>query len=46
MPDITKIAEDIRRAFATGEPCTVPMLTVRDLRRVLALLNEDTRAAA
>lgn len=46
MPDINKIAEEIRQSFATGQPCTVPMMTVRDLRRLLVLLEDDVRAAA
>jgi hypothetical protein len=41
MPDFNKIAEQIRRAFTTGERCKVPLLTFRDMDRVLALLGED-----
>ena len=46
MTDINKIAAQIRRAFDTGEPTTLPMLTVRDLGRVLALLTDDEKRAA
>lgn len=46
MTDVNKIAEQIRLAFATGKPCTVPLMTMRDLGRVLALLEDDHRAAA
>lgn len=46
MTDFNKIAEQIRLAFATGKPCKVPLMTVRELGRVLALLEDDERAAA
>ncbi|HCP6903029.1 hypothetical protein [Shigella flexneri] len=46
MHDINKIAEQIRFAFATGRPCRVPLMTVRELGRLLALLQDDERAAA
>lgn len=41
MTDVNKIAEQIRRAFATGKPCTVPRMTMRDLGRVLELLEDN-----
>ncbi len=41
MPDINKIANQLRRAFIVGERCKVPLLTARDFDRVLALLEED-----
>lgn len=46
MPDINKIAERIRLAFATGKPCKVPLMTMRDFGRLLDLLEDDERAAA
>lgn len=45
MLDINKVAEQIRRAFATGKPCTVPLMTMRDLGRLLDLLEDNERAA-
>ena len=41
-----KVAETIRQAFATGKPCTVPLMTVSDLGRVLDLLDDGVLAAA
>lgn len=46
MRDFNKIAEQIRRAFATGVPCTIPLMTVRELGRVLDLLDDGPLAAA
>ena len=42
---ITMIAKQIKTAFATGKPYTMPMMTVRDLGRVLMLLDEIEYAA-
>lgn len=46
MIDFNKIAEQIRQSFATGKPCTIPLMTVRDLGRVLELLDDGILAAA
>jgi hypothetical protein len=46
MIDFNKIAEQIRQSFATGKPCTIPLMTVRDLGRVLDLLDDGVLAAA
>lgn len=40
MPNINLIAWNIRHAFATGGRCKVPLMTARDVDRVLALLTE------
>ena len=40
MPNINLIAWNIRRAFATGGSCRIPLMTARDFDRVLALLVE------
>ena len=44
--DFNKIAEQIRQSFATGKSCTIPLMTVRDLGRVLDLLDDGILAAA
>ncbi len=46
MIDFNKIAEQLRRSFATGKPCTIPLMTVRDLGRVLDLLDNGILAAS
>lgn len=46
MLNLNKIAEEIRLAFATGKPCRVPMMRVRELGQLMALLEDDERAAA
>ena len=46
MLDFNKIAGQIRQAFATGVPCTIPLMTVRELGRVLDLLDDGPPATA
>ena len=46
MRDLNKIAEQIRRAFAMGRPCSVPLMSVRDYGRLLTLLKDADRNAA
>jgi hypothetical protein len=46
MLNLNKIAEQIRHAFATGKPCRVPLMRVDELGQLLALLEDDERAAA
>lgn len=40
MVDINKIAQSMRSAFTTGQPCRVPMLRGKDFTQLLALLDE------
>lgn len=46
MLNLNKVAAQIRAAFTTGKPCRVPLMTVRELGQLMALLKEDDRAAA
>lgn len=42
---IAMIAQQIKSAFDSGKPCKVPLMTVRDLGRLLRLLDRLECAA-
>lgn len=46
MLNLNKIAEQIRMAFVAGKPCQVPLMTVREMGQLMALLKDNERAAA
>ena len=37
---ITQLARQIATAFATGEPCKIPLMTAKDLGRLVVALEQ------
>lgn len=44
--DLTKVADSIRRAFASGKPCSAPLLSGGEFRALVCMLRERAQKAA
>ena len=42
MMNVQKIADSIKLAFEEGKPCKLPMMTIREAEKMLALLERMT----